>query len=191
MKNKIVVKAKTISYAYVTHHNAAFYALQAAKESIDGRFFSCLTAMVFAAFSLEAYLNHVGPSEFPDWAKFERKKSPRQKLEMLTSKRGYSPDFSKAPFGTFDQIFAFRKKIVHGRTERVEVEEVQEHELGDQPELPRTSWQIETNLENAISFVEDSASMIRILHPVFGYRTDAFFTEWNSSWEAKPYDSDS
>jgi len=60
MTNKIVVKAQTISYAYVTHHNAAFYALQAAKESVEGSFFNCLTAMVFAAFSLEAYLNHLG-----------------------------------------------------------------------------------------------------------------------------------
>ena len=112
MKSKIVVKAQTISYAYVTLHNAAFYALQAAKESVDGRFFNCLTAMVFTAFSLEAYLNHLGTSEFPDWVKFERNRSPRQKLEMLTAKREYSPDFSKTPFGTFDHIFTFRKKIV-------------------------------------------------------------------------------
>lgn len=191
MKNKIVVKAKTISFAYVTLHNGAYYALQAAKESIDGRFFNCLTAMVFAAFSLEAYLNHLGTSEFPDWVKFERSKSPRQKLDMLAAKRGYSPDFSKTPFETFDQIFTFRKKIAHGKTERVEIEEVQERELGDKPELPRTSWEIETNLENAESFVEDSASMIRILHPIFGYQTDAFFTEWTSSWEGKPYNDGS
>jgi len=110
---------------------------------------------------------------------------------MLIAKRGYSPDFSKPPFSTFDQIFTFRKKIAHGKTERVEIEEVQERDLGDRPELPRTSWQIESNLENATSFVENSASMIRLLHPIFGYRTDAFFTEWNSYWEAKPYDDGS
>jgi hypothetical protein len=187
MKNKIVVKARTTSFEYVTLYNAAYYALQVAKGTIDGRFFNFLTAMIFAAFSLEAYLNHLGTSEFPNWAKFERNKSPKQKLEMLTAKRGYSPDFSKPPFSTFDQIFTFRKKIAHGKTERVEVEEIQERELGDQPDLPTTSWEIETTLENAASFVEDAASMIRILHPIFGYRTDAFSTEWKSSWEAKPY----
>jgi len=187
MKNKIIIKAKTVSFSYVTLHNAAHYAHQAAQESIDGRFFSCLTAMVFSAFSLEAYLNHLGNSEFPDWAKFERNKSPRQKLDMLVARRGYLPDFSKPPFGTFDQIFTFRKKIAHGKTERVEIEEVQEHELGDKPDLPTTLWEIETTLENATSFVEDSASMIRVLHPIFGYRDDAFSTEWKSSWKAKPY----
>lgn len=188
MKNKIVVKAETISYAYVTLHNAAYYALQAAKESVDGRFFNCLSAMVFAAFSLEAYLNHIGTSEFPDWIKLERNKSPKQKLEMLTAKRVYSPDFSRAPFEAFDRIFKFRKQIAHGKTERVKVEEVQEGELGDKPKLPHASWQIETNLENAVSFVADSEAMIRTLHPIFGYQTDAFFTAWQSSWEAKPYD---
>jgi hypothetical protein len=187
MKNKIIVKAKTISFSYVTLHNAAHYALQAAQRSIDGRFFSCLTAMVFSAFSLEAYLNHLGNSEFPNWAKFERNKSPRQKLEMLVAKRGYSPDFSKPPFSTFDQIFTFRKEIAHGKTEQIEIEEVQVRELSDQPNLPTTWWESETTLESAKSFVEDSASMIRVLHPIFGYQADAFSTEWKSSWEAKPY----
>jgi hypothetical protein len=187
MKKKYVVKAKTTSFEYVTLYNAAYYALQAAKGTMDGRFFNSLTAMVFAAFSIEAYLNQLGTSEFPDWAKLERNKSPKQQLEMLTAKRGYSPNFSKPPFGTFDRIFAFRKKIAHGKTERVEVEEIQERELGDQPDLPTTSWESEITLENAVSFVEDAASMIRILHPIFGYRTDAFSTEWKSSWEAKPH----
>jgi hypothetical protein len=189
MKHKIVVKAETISYAYVTLHNAAHYALQAARETEDGRFFNCLTAMVFAAFSLEAYLNQLGTSEFPDWTKFERNKSPMQKSEMLTAKRGYAPDFSKSPFGTFDRIFKFRKQIAHGKTERVKFEEVQEGELSDKPKLPHAAWQTETNLKNAVSFVEESAAIIRTLHPIFGYQTAAFFTAWQSSWEAKPYDA--
>jgi hypothetical protein len=187
MKSKIVVKAKTISFSYVTLHNAAYYAFQAAKGSEDGRFFNCLTAMVFAAFSLEAYLNHLGNSEFPDWPKSERKRSPRQKLDMLVEKRRYAPDFTKSPFGTFDKIFAFRKQIAHGKTEQVEIEEVREGQLGNTPDLPTTSWEIATTLENAVSFVEDSASMIRAIHPIFGYHSDAFSTEWKSSWEAKSY----
>jgi len=187
MKNKIIVKAKTISFSFVTLHNAAYYALQAAQESIDGRFYNCLTAKIFSAFSFEAYLNHLGNSEFQEWAKFEKRFSPRQKLDKLVAKKGYLPDFSKPPFGTLNQIFTFRKKIAHGKTEQIEVEEVQERRLGDKPDLPTTSWEIETTLENATSFVEDSASMIRLLHPIFGYQADAFLTEWKSSWEAKPY----
>ena len=190
MKNKIIVKAETTSFAYVTLYNAAFYSLQAAKDSVDGRFFNCLTAMVFSAFSLEAYLNHLGTSEFPNWVKIERSKSPKQKLELLTEKIAFSSDFSKPPFETFDKIFKFRKQIAHGKTERVRVEEVQDVELGDKPKLPHTSWEIETNLENATAFVEDTKSIIQILHPKFGYQTNAFFTEWHSSWEAKPYESD-
>jgi hypothetical protein len=187
MKKKMVVKARTISFSYVTLHNAAHYALQAAQGSEDGGFFNCLYAMIFAAFSLEAYLNHLGNSEFPDWPKFERRRSPRQKLDVLVEKRGYAPDFTKPPFSTFDKIFAFRKQIAHGRTEHIEIEQVQDGELGDAPDLPTTSWETVTSLENAVSFVEDAASMIRALHPIFGYPSDALSTEWKSSWEAKPY----
>jgi hypothetical protein len=77
MKNKIIVKAETTSLAYVTLHDAAYYSLQTAKDSVDGRFFNCLSAMVFSAFSLEAYLNYIGTSEFLDWVKNERSKSPK------------------------------------------------------------------------------------------------------------------
>ena len=139
MRNKIIVKAETTSFAYVTLYSAAYYSLKAAKDSMDGRLFNCLSAMVFSAFSLEAYLNHLGTSEFPNWVKIERRKSPKQKLEMLTAKKGYSSDFSKPPFETFDKIFKFRKQIAHGRTERVKVEEIQDGELGDKPKLPHTS----------------------------------------------------
>jgi hypothetical protein len=187
MKSKIKVKAETTSYSYVTLQNAAKYALEAARNSKEGRFFNSLSAMLYSAFSLEAYLNHLGKSEFQNWEKIERYKSPRQKLDMLVEKSGYNPDFSKRPFDTFEKIFDFRKKIVHGKTEYIIVEEIQDGEFGDKPELPTTLWEKSTTLENAVTFVEDSASMILVLHPIFGYNSNPFSTEWKSSWEVKPF----
>jgi len=186
MKSKMNVKAETISYSYVTLQNAAKYALETALKSEEGRFFNSLSAMLYSAFSIEAYLNHLGKSEFQNWEKIERHKSPKQKLDMLVEKRGYRPDFSKRPFDTFDKIFNFRKLMVHGKTESVKLEEIQAREFGDKPELPRTLWEKSITSENATIFVEDSGAMILMLHPVFGYSSDPFFTEWKSTWEAKP-----
>jgi len=185
MTNKISVKAETTSYSYVTLHNAAYYELQAAQETEKGRFFHCLSAMLYSAFSIEAYLNHLGKAEISDWGKIERRFSPRRKLNMLIETKKYLPDFTKPPFDTFDRIFDFRKKIVHGKTERIRVEEVREGKLGDTPDLPTSDWEKSTTLENATLFYENSTSMIVLLHPIFGCTENCFSTEWISSWEVK------
>ena len=183
MMGKIKVKAETTSFSYVTLLNAAKYSLETARDIEEGSFFNSLTAMTYSAFSLEAYLNHLGKSEIPNWEKIERNKSPKQKMEMLVEKKGYKPDFTKRPFSTFEKIFSFRKLIVHGKTEYITIEEVQEGDLGDKPELPTTLWEQTTTVDNAIIFVEDSTSIIEELHPIFGYKTNPFITEWKSSWE--------
>ena len=180
------VNAKTTSYAYVTLHRAAYYALKEAKVSEKGQFFNSLTAMIYSAFSLEAYLNHLGNNEFPNWNKIERAKSPKQKLDMLLEKKDYHANFHKNPFDVFDEIFEFRKKIVHGKTEVIKIEEIQEGEFDGPQIMPTTSWEKSTTLENAKLFVESSTAIIVELHPVFGYTSHPFATEWESSWEAKP-----
>jgi hypothetical protein len=187
MTSKISVKAETISYSYVTLHNAAFYELREAKETEEGRFFHCLSVMLYSAFSIEAYLNHLGKAEISDWEKIERGYSPRQKLKMLVERKKFLPDFTKSPFDTFDNMFNLRKKIVHGKTERVQVEEIREGKLGETPDLPTTDWEKSTTLEIAALFYENSTSMIVLLHPIFGYTKDPFSTEWIRSWEVKPF----
>lgn len=143
--------------------------------------------MVFSAFSLEAYIYHIGIHVVPNWDKTEKYKDPKRKLLELTAGRKFYPDFSSRPFATFDQIFDFRKQIVHGKTEHLQQEEIREGEVGGNiPEMLLTSWEKMITLDIAISFVEDSQSMIKTLHPIFGYKTDPFFTQWKSSWEVTP-----
>ena len=191
MKSRFSVKAETTSFSYVTLHNAAHFSLDEANKSEDGRFYHCLSAMIYSAFCLEAYLNHLGQIEFSDWKKIERRKSPIQKLDMLSKNRNFSPDLSKPPFDYFDKIFAFRKKIAHGQTEHIHIEEIQEREVGDTPDYPATDWERTINLDNASSFVENSTLMVDLLHPIFGWKSKPFITAWKSSWEATPYRGDS
>jgi len=183
---KILVNYERIIYPYVLLHDIAIQELAVGKDSEEGRFYNCLKAMVFSAFSLEAYIFHTGIHEESEWVKIEKRLSPKQKLVRLTSRRVYLPDFSTRPFLTFDQIFEFRKLIVHGKTEHLHIEEIRGGEIGYEPEMLLASWEKMITLDNAISFVEDSQSMIKTLHPIFGYKTDPFFTQWKSSWVVTP-----
>ncbi len=111
--------------------------------------------------------------------------SPRQQLDKLLKQKGELSDLAALPVDVFDEIFAFRKSIVHGKTERLVLEEIQEVEIDDEPILPTTTWKAATTLENAIGFVDGATSMIVRLHPLFGYQSDPFFTEWRGSWSAE------
>lgn len=186
MSNKMTVKADRTIYSYVVLQDVAEYELEMAKNTEEGRFYNCLTAMLYSAFCLEAYLNHLGNLEMPNWNKVERK-SPMEKLNLLVEKRSYSPNFNERPFKTFGEIFEFRKKIVHGKTEHLKTEEIRDGEVSGKPPMLMTLWEGLTTLEMATCFVEDSASMISKLHPIFGFTTNPFWTQWKTSWELKPF----
>ena len=183
--SKIQVMNKRIVYPYVILHDIALYELGAAKGSEEGRFYNCLKAMVFSAFSLEAYIFHIGVNEESDWIKIEKRLNPKQKLVRLSTRKKFNSNFSSRPFMTFDQIFEFRKQIVHGKTQQLQLDEIRDGEIGYEPEILLAPWEQLINLDVAALFVEDSESMISILHPYFGYTTSPFFTQWKSSWEVK------
>ena len=185
--SKIEEKVQRTIFPYVLFHDIAHYELQAARNTGEGRFDNCLKAMVFSAFSLEAYIYHIGIQVVSNWEKTEKYKDPKSKLLELTEVKMYSPDFSSRPFATFDLIFDFRKQIVHGKTEHLRQDEIKEGEVGENiPEMLLASWEKLITLDIAVSFVEDSQSMIKTLHPIFGYQADPFFTQWKSTWEVKP-----
>src|SRR5262249_42968799 len=70
-----------------------------------------------SAFSLEAYLNHVGAVTFKSWASLERL-PPWAKLELLCEELEVSfvGGTSARPLQTISQLLSFRNTIAHGRT---------------------------------------------------------------------------
>jgi hypothetical protein len=68
----------------------------------------------------------------------------------------------------------------------MKLETVQKGEFGDKPRLPTTLWEKSTTLKNAMTFVEDSTSMIVVLHRIFGHKSSPFSAQYKSSWHIKP-----
>ena len=89
--------------------------LEEAVSTEEGRFYNCISSIVFSAFCIEAYLNQIGEKLFPDcWAELERRPH-KQKLKKIAERLQFKPDFSSLPFQSYDEIFRFRNLIAHAK----------------------------------------------------------------------------
>jgi len=160
MRQKFNVHSSKTVYTYVYLNIVAEEALKRAKANEEGRFYSCMTAELFSAFCLEAYLNHLGSQKIPYWESVEKKLGPREKLEIICYEISLKPDFGFRPFQTFRVLFQVRNSLVHGKTEYLEQSDKQLLEAGEQPRLPDIKWKSLVNLSTANKFIKDTKEMI-------------------------------
>ncbi len=67
MRRKVNVQASKTIYTYSYLYFASLEALVQAQNTEVGSFYTCMTAELFSAFCLEAYLNHLGNQKLPFW----------------------------------------------------------------------------------------------------------------------------
>jgi hypothetical protein len=175
---------KTI-LTYVVLHEASWSSLKQAKDAEGGRFYNCMAAMVFSAFAMEAYLNHVGPIYVAELWKKERSLGHDGRLKAIADAAKFTLDFSCRPFSTLPALFKFRDTLAHARTEHLAQEEVVET-FGETPDLPEAEWEREVSLANAQMYHDDTEQMIRTLHFQLALKDDPFFTGWLGKWHTKP-----
>jgi len=134
-----------------------------------------MSANMFAALSVEAYLNHLGPIRFKCWASLERL-AMESKLTLLLEDMGKSADFARRPFQTLKVMVSFRNALAHGKTETVEAETIQKLLPGQRPEYPYGDWERLCNQKDAGRFLDDSKAMIEQLHSWAGLDTRLLFS---------------
>ena len=81
------------AYLRIAAHNA----LDAAQAIPDGSNYQRVSAVLFAAFAVEAHLNHVGKDRLPFWSIVKPKLSWRAKLDLLAQHLGSNPILAAAP----------------------------------------------------------------------------------------------
>jgi hypothetical protein len=166
-------------------HQTSWHALDIAKKSAEGQFFDYMTSMLFAAFCLEAYFNHLGELRIKYWRKIDRIRF-EDKFEILAQIVNLQIDWSCRPLQTFKEIIEFRNKIAHARTEYLVEETEQYLAEAEDPKLPQSKWKEKINLENAQRFFDDTEKIIRQLHTLAGFKRDPFGIPEISDWWIGP-----
>ncbi|MCJ7653693.1 MAG: hypothetical protein MUO97_00050 [Dehalococcoidia bacterium] len=179
MKAKISKERQVNTYAEMWH--ASDVMLGKAKENPEGSFYQLMASLIFTAFTLEAYLNHIGQSIFKCWDDLEQL-SPKRKLNLIAEKLKIERDDSKRPFQTVSKLFKFRNDIAHGKTVRlksenqinvVDLDYTLNVRLGQHLETP---WQKYCSLRNAERAREDVKIIIQKLHKAAGVTDHILFS---------------
>lgn len=180
------VEAERTVFTFAFLSAAGDHALSDGKARCEGSFFEWMTAAVFSAFSVEAYLNHLGPQRFKCWGELERL-SVEAKLSLILEDLGERPDFSRRPFQTVKMLLRLRNQLAHGKTERVEEETIQSLFPGERPRYPAAKWETLCTQEHAERFREDSVAVIRQIDEWSGRANPFLFSlEEGSSTTSPP-----
>ena len=163
-KSKRNVKAKKTINTFSCLLSGAGHLLEKAEENQIGHYYNCMASMIFCAFTMVAYVKHIGSMFVEDWKTSERKWSPKVKLKKVASTLKMPVDYSIRPFSSFRVLFDFCNNLAHGKTEILVVDNIQLLDNGDDPELPESPWQSQNTIENAKEYFKDTQDMIGKIH---------------------------
>jgi hypothetical protein len=169
-RNHATATTKTYMYCRV----AAQRALKQAAQQEMGSFYFRMMAGTFAAFTVEAYLNHLGKQKVSDWKAIEGKLGPREKLLILKQLLRLSIDQSCRPFQTLDSMLKLRNALAHGKTATVSSENLTKGLNEESTHWPEPHWKTLCSLESVTRMVEDAEAMVRELSTQIGSKRDPF-----------------
>lgn len=111
-----------------------------ARLEVDSRpsraFVDCLSMLLFSAFALEAFVNHLGELSLQNWRSLKKNKSVREKLVLLADTHGVALDWDSYPYGSIKELVQFRNAVAHAETQDVSIEIISGAAGGKLPHWP-------------------------------------------------------
>ena len=165
---RATLQGESTFFPFVYLLEAARNARETASERPTGSNYHRVSSVLFCAFAMEAYLNHLGGSAIRYWGIVEPKLGWRQKLDLVAQHFEATIDAGRRPFGTIIQLFKFRDKLVHGKTETWDFEykyDPAKRDASQDPDWLSQYWndaavdRVLEDTEKAIKFLHDNADL--------------------------------
>ena len=173
-RQKVVVKKEREVRTYVDMWHTSNCLLKKGKEEDKASYHQFMASLVFTAFTLEAYLNHIGPKVFSCWDDLERL-GPKEKLNVISEKVGLEIDYSRRPWQVMKRLFGFRNDIAHGKSVKIKSEEtipIKDHVDDKLHGFTKTKWEEYCTENNAESARKDVESIINEIHSASGIKSE-------------------
>jgi len=156
------VRGEYTVYSYAHLYNGVNYHLRLAEARGPGSFYSTLSAMLFSALSVEAYLNHIGPL-LGLWDKREKKRIyVESKFRLVMSHVGLAVDKGKRLEHSLRQLFRFRNLVAHAETDAQTFESPVS--ASGHVKMPSASWERMCTVGTAKQYEKYAADIIETLH---------------------------
>jgi len=178
VKRKVkVVKTRQVN-TYYEMWRVSYWTLHQAEAKFEGSFFQIMASLIFTAFALEAYLNHIGKSIFNCWSDLERL-SPYAKMNIIAEKLQIEKDDSSRPFQTVQRLFNFRNDVAHGKTILLRSEkQISAADASIEKYMHKwlePEWEKYCTLKNAKRARDDVERIIKIFHNTANIEDDTLF----------------
>jgi len=173
-----VSKKRTVhTYAELWHGSKVL--LERSQAEMKGSKWLWMGSLILTAFSLEAYLNHIGPIIFECWDSLDRL-SPEGKLDIICEKLGINLDKGARPRQTVHELIKFRNNLAHGKTVPVppentirDVDQYLDKFLGIRP---LAVWEKFCTEKKAIRAREDIEKVLQLIHDKVNPENDPLFS---------------
>jgi hypothetical protein len=165
-KYKVEVERTINTYAYMAM--SANHSLKCCKREEEGCFYQSMSSLIFSAFTLEAYMNHLGSRRIEYWEEIESIRY-LSKLKVLYINLGFDFDKSKRPLQTVIQLIKFRNLMAHGKTEKLFGSKViNTPSLNPGEEVVESDWEKFCNPEEAERALDDVREIVEKLNSAAG-----------------------
>ncbi len=174
--NKVHKTSEREIITYAEHWHSSRIFLKHGKENQVGSYHQFLGSIVFTAFTLEAFLNHVGNAIFESWSDLERL-SPKGKINIICEKLEIEPNFGETPWRIAPEIFGIRNKVAHGKNELLRDEKMLSIDNYDERmgEMLRADWQKYATDKNAECARENVEKICQIIWDKTEFNKDELF----------------
>ena len=177
-KKKVHVSKERQVNTYAEMWHCSRVMLFNGQEYKTGSYWQFMASLVFTAFTMEAYLNHIGSKLFKCWDDLESL-SPPKKLKLICEHLGIKADYSKRPYQSIKQLFKFRNEVAHGKSVKIKSDKQIQYFEKDLDAIMKkpvsTSWERYSTEKNALKSREDIEAIIRELHDKAGIKDDPVF----------------
>jgi hypothetical protein len=177
-KQKIKVSKSRQLNTYAETWHASHVMIYKAEKDEEGSYYQLMASLVFTAFTLEAYLNHIGKRIFICWDDLEQL-SPQKKINIIAEKLRVEKDDGKRPFQTVKKLFKFRNDVAHGKDVFLESDEeiwITNSRLGEYMlKCLKAEWEGYCTSDNAKRAREDVESIIQKFHEASNINDDNLF----------------
>jgi hypothetical protein len=164
-KKLVITKEREVrTYAEMWHTSG--FLLKKGVENKTGSYLMFMASLVFTAFTLEAYLNHIGPKLFKCWGDLERL-GPREKLNIVLDRLNITVNNGKRPWQVMKRLFSFRNDIAHGKSEVVKMRDKVSLNMYSERKLEDvilTKWEEYCTKSNAQKAREDIEKIVITIH---------------------------
>ena len=104
-KRKVIVTKERNVTTYAEMWHTSYCLLVKGQEERRMSVHQFRASLIFSAFTLEAYLNHIGTKIFSCWEDLERL-SPKEKLNVIAERLNVEVDYGKRPWQIMKKIIS-------------------------------------------------------------------------------------